>query len=123
MYEDTCGIPSPYSTYLFYFLFLPLDSSAFLSSSAFLASASALAFASANSFSLALAVSSAFFCSALKFSFSASSLSLAALKGKLYTADKAKRVGLIDGIGSLDYAKSRYHQLILLFILYRDWET
>lgn len=35
-----------------------------------------------------------------------------ALKGKLYTADKAKRVGLIDGIGSLDYAKSRIISLL-----------
>ena len=35
-----------------------------------------------------------------------------ALKGKLYTAENAKRVGLIDGIGSLDYAKSRIISLL-----------
>ena len=32
--------------------------------------------------------------------------------GKLYTAENAKRVGLIDGIGSLDYAKSRIISLL-----------
>lgn len=32
--------------------------------------------------------------------------------GKLYTAENAKRVGLIDGIGTLDYAKSRIISLL-----------